>query len=357
MLFSRNDGIGETEHNGTLIWLAEDERYLLIAVASNSRGSAEASMELFGGEVDGDDERDDEGEDERDGEGDDDDNAAPRNGGEAAPANRPPVISGLTFSTSPLYAGEPFSVTVQTSDPDGDALSYQWWVDGVIVPGPTGNSSTFPSPFPGQYELRVVVSDGRGGEAELSETVTIILRISIAVSEYVVGPTVSETGLITKGISASPGSLVYAGDDRFNNMYRGFISFDIGPLAGASIRAVEMRLKDPTIVGNPSVFHQGSQGLAVRVVHWGARPFTLEDYELLGVGIHSYFDYDITLRSIIGEGLPGERLAGELQKAIDEGKNRFQIRLSFARDISNNDNSPDAVHYLAGDIKLSVLYE
>lgn len=47
--FNRNDGIGQVEPNYTLVLLAEDETFLLTAVAINTQGTAEASIEIFPG--------------------------------------------------------------------------------------------------------------------------------------------------------------------------------------------------------------------------------------------------------------------------------------------------------------------
>lgn len=72
------------EPSRTLILLAEGDRFLLKATASNALGSAEASLELIGGEAAGDGKGDDEGNGEAD--------------GKPLPApipNRAPVITGF----------------------------------------------------------------------------------------------------------------------------------------------------------------------------------------------------------------------------------------------------------------------
>lgn len=270
-------------------------------------------------------------------------------------SNQPPVISGIDFSADTLYTDESYTATARASDPDGDTLSYSWQLTrgGWLIAESTGNPLNFTAPSEaGEYQFRVVVSDGRGVEADYSETVSI----SHLISEYVAVPTPSETGHIIKDHEANSHDFVYAGDLNDNRMVRAFISFDIGPLAGASINEVELRLKNPNELGDPSVFHHGSLGLWVGVVHWGARPLQRSDYGIYGLAISSYTDYDITLQSTMGES--NEKLAQELQKAIDEGKNRFQIRLHFAKDSSsNNNNLADAVWYGYQNITLTVLYE
>ncbi len=47
--YNRNDAVGEVEANHTLLLLAEDETFLLKALATNSQGTAETELELFAG--------------------------------------------------------------------------------------------------------------------------------------------------------------------------------------------------------------------------------------------------------------------------------------------------------------------
>ncbi len=349
VLFNRNDGIGEVEKNQTLVLLAEGESFLLRATASNALGSTDVTLELFGEAESGDDEDTavngdpDEGdEDESDGEPD-----------EVAPANQPPVISGLTFSTSPLYAGEEFSVTAQATDPDEDPLSFEWWLNGVIVPGSSG---TMMSPLiaPGDYELRVVVSDSRGGEAEHSETVVVN-----ALATLFPTPISSENGFIIRDFMAFPGGNVYAGDNSENRICRGYISFDTGSLAEARVHKVELRLADPHVLGDPSFMHAPPaakpRGLWIEVVVWPARPLQLSDYTLLGNQISAHTNYDITRTSVIGGTAP--KLAEALQTYLDAGYTRFKLRLRFERELSNNNNADDGVRYDQGNIYLKVWHE
>lgn len=271
------------------------------------------------------------------------------------PANRPPAISGIDFSADELLTGSSYTATARASDPDGDPLSYSWQLTGggFLIAESTTNPMSFTAPAEeGDYQFRVVVRDGRGGEAEYSETVPVILALPVELT-YSTYPVSSETGHIVKDYEARPSAIVYAGDDTSNRICRGFISFDIEPLDGARIGDVELRLRNPNVTGDPSFFH-GDMGLWVGVVSWGVRPFQLPDYGLTGIGIKAYTDYDITLCSFSDE--DGQKLADELQKAVDDSKDRFQIRLHFAREISNDNNASEGVWYVHRDIILSVWY-
>ncbi len=96
-----------------------------------------------------------------------------------AAVNDNPTIDSQTPTTSPVIVleGEAKSFTATASDIDGDSLSFTWYVDGV---GQTGEEdSQFSLDVPITDELarsvvvRVEVSDGAGGTAEVSWTVTI----------------------------------------------------------------------------------------------------------------------------------------------------------------------------------------
>jgi len=48
----------------------------------------------------------------------------------APPQNRDPVISGASVTPSVLSVGDSALITCDASDPDGDALVYDWYADG-----------------------------------------------------------------------------------------------------------------------------------------------------------------------------------------------------------------------------------
>jgi hypothetical protein len=96
-----------------------------------------------------------------------------------AAVNDNPTIDSRTPTPSPVIVleGESKSFTVTASDIDGDSLSFTWYVDSV---GQTGEEdSQFSLDVPITDELarsvvvRVEVSDGAGGTAEVSWTVNI----------------------------------------------------------------------------------------------------------------------------------------------------------------------------------------
>ncbi|RMH21383.1 MAG: PKD domain-containing protein [Gemmatimonadetes bacterium] len=96
------------------------------------------------------------------------------------PANQPP--SAVVTATPDSVARGDANTTVVvldgsgSSDPDGDALTFDWDVPGATFVG--GTDQTSPAPqvtFPGtaDYAVTLVVSDGRGGADTASTTVRV----------------------------------------------------------------------------------------------------------------------------------------------------------------------------------------
>ena len=81
--------------------------------------------------------------------------------------NAVPVAPGLAYAPNQPHSGSPIAVTCpQCTDPDGDALSYQWSVTGRPLNSTaqlTDTSSTTPSFVPdiaGTYTFKLLISDG-----------------------------------------------------------------------------------------------------------------------------------------------------------------------------------------------------
>ncbi len=123
--------------------------------------------------------------------------------------NRPPTVS-LDYSPVNPILGEPIEFTATASDPDNDPLTYEWFLNGDQQSADS-SSVLWQDPSEGQYTLRVLVSDGKGGTAEDSVAfeVTEEEEIEIGVS-YLLGydfPTDAERVmplLLTFSVDAGP---------------------------------------------------------------------------------------------------------------------------------------------------------
>ncbi|MFB6263960.1 MAG: Ig-like domain-containing protein, partial [Bradymonadaceae bacterium] len=93
-------------------------------------------------------------------------------------SNDGPTVGGLSTSPSTVEAGGTISATVSASDPNGDQLSYAWSVSGsgwsvqTSSNDPARATVTAPSNPGATGFLKVVVSDGAGGKATASTTVS-----------------------------------------------------------------------------------------------------------------------------------------------------------------------------------------
>jgi hypothetical protein len=85
--------------------------------------------------------------------------------------NRAPTISSVTITpTFGISELTTFTFTAAASDADADALTYTWDLAGNARTGATGQITFAGS---GTAEMRVTVSDGRGGSASDVRTITV----------------------------------------------------------------------------------------------------------------------------------------------------------------------------------------
>jgi len=90
-------------------------------------------------------------------------------------ANHQPVIQQVTGPSdwSPLTGGQ---FTCIAADEDGDSLLYKWIADNGTLSG-SGATVTWVSPADmGNYNITVIVSDGRGGEATVTKEARVIIK-------------------------------------------------------------------------------------------------------------------------------------------------------------------------------------
>lgn len=92
--------------------------------------------------------------------------------------NRPPTLTPLTPTNQSLTANETGSVVleVQTSDPDGQAVTLCWLLDGRPIPGATGTRLTleFNYSSAGWHQVGVEAADPMGATYALAWNVTVL---------------------------------------------------------------------------------------------------------------------------------------------------------------------------------------
>ncbi|MCL5071414.1 MAG: PKD domain-containing protein [Actinobacteria bacterium] len=252
--FSKDDSNGAWGTKKTQINIPRDGTYTLTATAKNSEGQATDSIVL---------------------------------NWDSGVANRNPVINDITLSSASIKTSQQYDVTGNASDPDGDTLTYKWTVSGGAINNDAANPMKWTTPAAaGSYTITLKVTDGKGGEDTQSKDVSVEAAI-VSLNVPKVG---SEGGYIEQGGYINNGGGPFAGDSKSGGAaigdrpVRGYISFNITGLAGATVDEATVTFSLKQLWGNVAAF--GS--LWVGVVDWGAEPLVLSDFDLLGVGIQQF---------------------------------------------------------------------
>ncbi len=163
----------------------------------------------------------------------------------------------------------------------------------------------------------------------------------------------TEGGYIEQGGGINSGGGLFAGDSRAGGVYvgdrpvRGYVSFDITGLSGKTIDDATLTLNINSIYGSPGA---AFGGIWVGVVEWEPEALVSSDFNLPQVGIQLF--------DMAGGGnitCDTATLKTQLQNAINDGKSRFQIRISCPGTISIN-NTWDGWSYLQAGVNLNIDY-
>lgn len=393
VIFNRNDGFEETEKNLSLILLEEGASFLLKATASNSLGSAEASLEITAGEAGADEEA--KAEDSAEVptiilsidagplySSDDDvcyyhikatvtgsplpkiewsrDDSAGGLGSDMARVNLhdPSETYSLTATASnsegtvtatinlawgcnrppvisqiilmgTYYTGLEYGVSAAATDPDGDTLSYNWSVDGGSIDNPGGSSIKWTMPDAPGLYTITVVVDDGKGGRAEKKETVNVLPTSVASLLQVHGG-----GIIVRDEYALKDTRVRIGDSLHNKPVRGFLSFDLWGVAGKVIVSAEIKFNNYAITNDP---YDIIEKIWVESVYWGTGYIEQADYDIPGVMLGEY-DMPTFICS-------GDTLVDELNRALRDGRTVFQIRLRHKGYQTNNNNSWDTIWY------------
>jgi hypothetical protein len=256
------------------------------------------------------------------------------------------VITSIVVDEDFHYTDETYQVVVNASDPDGDTITVDWSVSGGGINDVHANPMNWTTPSAaGDYDITVLVDDGNGGTATLIKSVEVFESLPPAIAAMDMPYINEESGYIVKDETVNGGSNsgIYAGDSGSDKTCRGYMSYDITALAGATVTDASITFPLNQQYGNPTFGN-----LWVGVVDWGAEPLILSDYNLVGVGIENYGSTSFTCSN--------QKLIDELQKAIDDGKSRFQIRIHYMSEGTNSDGDWDGLFYTKNTVVLNVVY-
>jgi hypothetical protein len=103
--------------------------------------------------------------------------------------NQPPVIASLTPEATTLLTNTETKITCSASDPDGDTLTYTWSATGGTITGTLNNIAVWQAPnFVGEFTVTVTVSDGKGGTAAQSLTLSVLANRPPVISSLTAVP-------------------------------------------------------------------------------------------------------------------------------------------------------------------------
>jgi len=166
------------------------------------------------------------------------------------------------------------------------------------------------------------------------------------VTEADVPVALNEGGYIIWGATVFyPHDSIFAGDSITDQQCRGYMSFDISGLSGVTITEASLSMSPEQVWGDPTFL--GS--LWIDVVDWGSDPLVMADFNITPyTAIQSFNNPDITCTN--------SKLKTELQKAINDGKSRFRIRIRYTTPATDSDHQWDGWDYLIEEVVLHVAY-
>jgi len=129
--------------------------------------------------------------------------------------NRSPSIALVQWTPTDPVDGEPVTLSVSASDPDGQIMRWMWSVDGVVQSTQQSFVTTFDDD--GDYEITVQVTDDDGASVPRSVSVSVANAAPVATFSTARGSACGPTGVrfdATASYDPSPtGKIVHVGWD------------------------------------------------------------------------------------------------------------------------------------------------
>lgn len=253
-------------------------------------------------------------------------------------ANQSPAISELVANPSGILYGGSTTLTCMATDPDGDVVRYSWSASEGSITG-VGNRVTWVAPNKGgNYNITVVVSDGKGGESRSDVMVTV----SAAVRSTTLTSVAEETGTVDSG-GDKDNSRTMAGDDDKDIGYHAFWSFDIWSLAGKNIQNATLRFTTKSIVGDPFSSTTGLGGLRFWKVTYGDKlpKFSFTGTNLITVPLQTRQPTSLDITQ-------------EIANSAAAASTRFQVEALFQNKVTNGNHVAEFIEW--SEVVLEVTY-
>ena len=310
--FSKDDSGGVWGTKKVQVNIHRGEPYTLTATAKNSEGEDTATLALTWG------------------------------------CNSNPVVNDITLSSATIVINKTYDVTASATDPDGDSLTYKWTVSGGAINNDAANPMKWTTPnAAGDYTIQVKVTDGKGGEATKSKTVSVSAPIEANVN---INVDTSISGYIVVDWGAYPGGpSIFVGDYTNDKQMKAYLSFNISgisSLADVTIKDASLSMPVDGIVQHPELM----PNVHVKVFDYGS------SLELADQGAGGNFVKIFpTSNPMASFDFSSPELVAALQNAVNADNQRFQLKISLEG--INSNGIADYYRFTLGIIVLHIKYE
>jgi hypothetical protein len=252
--------------------------------------------------------------------------------------NKPPEITDIRAQPAVILIEQNSTITCEAQDPEGKPLTYNWSSPEGSLSG-SGNSVTWTAPGrSGNFTIEVQVEDDRGD----TDSASITVRVDGVKITTTPKPLDTESGAIRSDEELV--SQWTVGDDQVNKALRTYLSFDISNINEADIIEFGSAILTISTVDKNGTPWTDLGLLIIDRVEYGARALQVTDYYLPGTRLAS-FDAapttEIDLTTLI-------------RQAINDGDQRFQIRVYFET-ATDNDSTSDNIRVSSAEIEISYI--